>query len=85
MAGPSVIRSSSVLRNFQIFALDANGYPAAPDTTAYEGVQVIAAKTVGLTDPEPRRIPYTGDGQVFDVDVAPPLEANRGQGFDRAV
>ncbi len=79
MTAPSTIRSGVGLRNWQIMALDANGYPAASGTSAYEGVQISGARTLGLTDPEPRVIHHVGDDAVFNIDVIPPLEAMRGE------
>lgn len=79
MTGPSTIRSGVGLRNFQVMALDTSGYPAASDTSAYEGVQVVMAKTLGLTDPEPRIIHYTGDDKLWNIDLLPPLEGLRGE------
>lgn len=78
MTGPSTIRSGVGLRNFQVMALDTSGYPAATATTAYQGVQVVMAKTLGLNDPEPRIIHYTGDDKVYNIDILPPQEGMRG-------
>lgn len=79
MTGPSTIRSGVGLRNFQVMALDTNGYPAATDTGPYQGVQVVMVKTLGLTDPEPRIIHYVGDDKVYNIDILPPIEGMRGE------
>jgi hypothetical protein len=55
-----------------IFALDANGYPAAPDTTAYEGVVVVGPKALTITDPESRDIVHAGGDGVLQRDILPP-------------
>jgi hypothetical protein len=79
MTAPAVINSGVGLRNVQILAVAADGYPAATSTTAYEGVTVSGAKTLTINDPEPRQIVHTGDDRVFALDVLPPTEPVTGQ------
>lgn len=79
MTAPSVIRSGVGLRDVQIFALDANGYPAATSTTAYAGIDVSGVRNVTINDPEPRQISHFGDDRIFALDVLPPTEPLTGE------
>jgi hypothetical protein len=79
MTEPSVIASGVGFRNLRVFALDGNGYIAAPDENAYEGVLVSGVKNFNVTDPEPRLITHVGDDAPFALDILPPLEAITGQ------
>lgn len=72
MAAPAKIRSGTGIRHVQVLAIGADGYIAAPATTAYEGAHVSGVRTVGLTPPSPRNITHVGDDQVFQIDVLPP-------------
>ena len=68
------------LRHVRIFELSpATGYIAAPDETAYEGLQLVSGKSISLTNPEPRRITHTGDDRVQAQDFLPPLEGSAGE------
>lgn len=79
MTAPSGIRQGVGFRNIQILALDSSGYPAATATTAYEGVQISGAKSMTITDPEPRQIVHVGDDRVLQLDVLPPTEPISGE------
>lgn len=81
MTAPSTTRSGVGFRYCNIFGLDANGYPAAGavPATAYEGLLLSGAKTLTITDPEPRRIVHVGDDAPFALDVLPPNEAMSGE------
>lgn len=74
MSAPSGIRSGVGFRNAVLFALNAAGLPAATASTPYEGVRITGNKVLTITEPEPRRIPYTGDDGIFGLDVLPPNE-----------
>jgi len=78
MTAPSVIASGVGFRNLRVFALDANGYIAAPDENAYEGVLVSGVKNFTVNDPEPRLITHLGDDAPFALDILPPTEAITG-------
>jgi len=69
----STVRSGVGLRYVQVFAL-AEDYPAATSTTAYEGVSISGARSLSITDPEPRQINHVGDDRLFALDVLPPTE-----------
>lgn len=62
------------LRKAQIFALDANGYPSATGTTAYEGLEIAGAKAFDITTPDARRIFHTGNDRLLAQDFLPTLE-----------
>lgn len=79
MTTPNVVRSGAGVRNFQIFALDSNGYPAATSTAAYEGVNVSGIRSLTITDPAPRVVTHFGDDRVIALDVLPPTEALSGE------
>lgn len=72
MSTPGTIRSGVGFRHVQVFALDSSDYPKAPDTTAYEGLQISGAKALTIDDPEPRDIVHLGDDGVFQRDILPP-------------
>jgi len=78
MTAPSVKTSGSGFRYATIYALDANGYPAATSTTVYEGIQAEGAKTLELNEPEPRIINITGDDRLYAMDALPALEGING-------
>lgn len=79
MTAPSTIRSGVGLRHVQILAIGADDYPAATGTSAYEGVTVSGARSLTITDPEPRQIVYQGDDSVFALDSLPPTEPISGE------
>lgn len=63
------------LRHAVIFELNSSGSPAATDTTAYEGNQIVGAQAYDLTIPDPRKITHVGDDRPLQVDYLPPNEA----------
>lgn len=67
------------LRRVQIFALDANGYPAATSTAVYEGLSVVGPKTFALNVPDTQVITHKGGDTVLDVDWLPPQDAVTGE------
>lgn len=79
MAAPSNTKSGVGFRWCQIFALDANGFLAAPDENAYEGVQVSGVRSLTLDIPESQQINHVGDDRIFAVDSLPPTESVTGQ------
>lgn len=79
MANTSGKQLAVGLRRAVVFALDANGYPAAPAATVYEGVEIVGPKAFTLTIPEARRISHTGNDRVLALDYLPPLEGTSGE------
>lgn len=74
MTAPSGIRQGVGFRNVRLYELDANGYPNATDTNPYVGVLISGAKSLTVSDPEPRQIVHTGDDNIIQLDVLPPTE-----------
>jgi len=62
------------LKRAVIFQLDANGYPAASGSAAYEGLEVVGPKAWSLTNPEARKINHVGNDRVLAIDYLPPTE-----------
>lgn len=63
----------------QIMLLDpTTGYPVAPSTAAYLGVQLSAGKVLELNSPDVRRITHTGGDGVVGLDFLPPQEGLSG-------
>ncbi len=79
MAAPSKIRSNVGIRDFQVFALDSGGAPAATSTAAYAGIDVSGVHDMTINDPEPRLISHYGDDHVFQLDSLPPTETLTGE------
>lgn len=73
MAATSGIMLPVGLRHVQVFALDANGRPAATSTTAYEGIQITGAKAFDAQFPDPRQIEHSGDDYLLGRDIMPAL------------
>lgn len=71
MAPPSTKRSGVGFRNCTLYALDANGYPAAVDTTPYEGIHAVGAKVLTINDPAYRVIDHIGDDSLIQIDQLP--------------
>jgi hypothetical protein len=67
------------LRYAVVYALDANGRPAAVNTTVYEGLEIKGPKAFTLTLPDPRQISHMGNDRVLAVDILPPTEPTRGE------
>jgi hypothetical protein len=78
MTTPTGVRAGVGFRHCQILAL-SSGYPAATGATAYDGVQISGARSLTITDPEPRNITFQGDDTIFALDVLPPTEAVTGE------
>lgn len=74
MTAPNTTRAGVGIRKVQIFELDANGYPDAPSTAAYEGINVSAVRNVNVTDPAPRVVTFFGDDRPQIVDILPATE-----------
>ena len=80
MGTPSGDKHSGVgFRHCQVLVLGSDDYPAATDTSAYEGQTISGAKALTINDPEPRRITHAGDDSIFAMDVLPPTEAMSGE------
>jgi hypothetical protein len=62
------------MRYAVLFALNASGSPAATNTTAYEGLQIVGARAFDLTIPDSRKITHVGDDRPLAVDYLPPTE-----------
>jgi len=73
------IRSGVGFRHVQLFALAADGYPNATDTSEYAGLRISGARALTINDPEPQQISHLGDDRVFALDVLPPTEALSGE------
>lgn len=65
-------------RRATLFALNASGSPAASSTTAYTGVQVVGARALEMTVPDPRKFTHVGDDNVLAVQYLPPTEGMSG-------
>lgn len=63
------------MRHAVIFKLDANGYPAATGSSAYEGFNIVGPKTYTLTIPDARKITHLGADRPLALDFLPPTEA----------
>ena len=63
------------MRRAVVFELDADGYPAATGTSAYQGFEVISPKAYTLTIPDVRKITHLGNDRVLALDFLPPTEA----------
>lgn len=75
MSAPSKTSVGVGFRNATLFALDANGYPAAaPGGLAYEGIRATGAKVLTINDPAYRVISHTGDDRVLQIDQLPATE-----------
>jgi hypothetical protein len=79
MSTPSGKQLSVGLRRAVIFALDAEGFPLASGTQAYEGIEVIGPKAFTLSVPDARRITHTGNDRVLAIDYLPPTEGVTGE------
>ena len=79
MTAPGVVRSGVGFRHVVVIPLNADGYPAATGTTAFEGTQISGARALTIDDPEPRDIVHFGDDRVFQRDVLPPTTPISGE------
>jgi len=57
-----------------IFALDANGYPAATGSQAYEGLDIIGANLFNMNTPDVTKVPHTGQDRILATQFFPPKE-----------
>jgi hypothetical protein len=71
MSVPSKKRMGVGFRNCNVYALDANGYPAATGATAYEGIHAVGAKTLTINDPAYTVINHNGDDSLIQIDQLP--------------
>lgn len=67
------------MRHATIFELNTSGSPAATNTTAYEGLTMVGARSFDLTIPDARKITHVGDDRPLAVDFLPPTEAVSGE------
>lgn len=74
MTAPNTTRSGVGFRHVQMFSLDGDGYPSVLATVGYAGFEVSGAKSLTVTDPEPRQINHLGDDRIFAADLLPPDE-----------
>lgn len=79
MTAPGTTRSGVGFRHITVLSLDANGYPAATDTSVYAGTQITGARSLTINDPEPQQIVHVGDDRPFSLDVLPPTEPITGE------
>lgn len=79
MAAPNTTRSGVGFRHCTIFALDSSGYPAATNTTIYEGIVPGGVKRLTINDPEPKQIVHKGDDRPFALDSLPADEPITGE------
>jgi hypothetical protein len=79
MAAPTGTLYSVGAKHARVYALNANGVPAASShTTAYEGVQIPGLKAFDMTIPDARRIAHVGDDAVQAQDILPRTEVSSG-------
>lgn len=62
----------------RIYALDANGLPAASNATAYDGYSVGGPVTFTYEPPNPESISHPGNNQILQQDTLPSLDASSG-------
>jgi hypothetical protein len=74
MAAPGSKRTYQGLRYVQILALDSNGIPAAPDTNAYDGVQLEGANSLVINSPDVQVAVHRGDDRVYQTAILPPTD-----------
>lgn len=65
---------SAGLQRVVIFELDANGYPDATGSTAYEGFELIGPKAFTLTIPEQNKVTHYGRDRVLGTQYFPARE-----------
>jgi hypothetical protein len=64
------------MKQARVYALTADGVPAATSTTVYEGIQLVGVQSYENTVPDARRIAHTGDDQVLAQDMLPRQEVS---------
>jgi hypothetical protein len=62
-----------------VLALNADGYPNATTTVAYEGVHASGAQAFTLNDPPAQPITHRGDDRPFAQDILPAAEPITGE------
>lgn len=67
------------MRYVSVFELNADGSPAATDTSAYEGLQIVGGQAFTLNLPDPRPITHVGDDGPLQIDYLPPTEGMSGE------
>lgn len=82
MAVPSIV-SGGGFRRATLFPLKTTNSLVAPPAVAgadpYEGIQLVGAKTLTLTIPEPQILTHTGDDGVLGSIMLPPNESVAGE------
>lgn len=76
MANASGKQFATGFRSAVIFALGADGLPAATGTSAYEGFEVIGPKAYTLEVPTIRKITFMGSDRALALDFLPATEAS---------
>lgn len=78
MAATSGKQFAVGMRYINVYALNADGFPAATSTTVYDGVKAEGAKAFELSIPDVRRIAHTGDDRILAQDILPRTEVSSG-------
>lgn len=79
MTAPTERTLNYGLRYASVFELDANGYPKATGTTAYEGVQFKGSTAFELNTPDARKLTGLGEDGITQVVYLPPQEGADGR------
>lgn len=79
MTAPTEKTLNFGLRYASVFELDANGYPKASGTTAYEGVQFKGSTAFELNIPDARKLTGLGEDGITQVVYLPPQEGADGR------
>lgn len=79
MTAPTERTLNYGLRYASVFELDANGYPKATGTTAYEGVQFKGSTAFELNIPDARKLTGLGEDGITQVVYLPPQEGADGR------
>lgn len=74
MTAPTERTLNYGLRYACVYELDANGYPKASSTTAYEGLQFKGSTAFELTIPDARKLTGLGEDGITQVVYLPPQE-----------
>ncbi|HSV86950.1 MAG TPA: hypothetical protein VLH85_10270 [Levilinea sp.] len=79
MAAPTGTLYAVGAKHARVYALNANGVPAATaHNVPYEGVQIPGLKAFEMTIPDARRIAHVGDDAVQAQDILPRTEVSSG-------
>lgn len=79
MANTSGNQFAVGVRRAVVFQLDADGFPLASGTSAYEGSEVVGPKAFSLSIAESRKISHVGNDRVLAIDYLPPTEGDSGE------